>query len=694
LEAVDVDAALPRYGAVMIINGSAMGVFGERTVGSVSMRDGGRRSSRCFSISLGLLGLLGCSGSKQPGTRPPPADGPVDGVVVTGHLLCHAPSGDTTVAWSPGVLQAFFLGGDGAYQAVGIRGGANDQVELDIPDGVRYLLQVGTYYYETDQRTVDVTVEEDHRCNPWAPLAQDDTPVTVTVSKTGSYTQGSDANDSLIIQSFSTGYGFFNAPFTVSPDATSITSAIVLSKFTPLVDAGAGDDLHVFHLRSETIRDPARLRSAQFTHLLDTFAPTVTLQSGQPATISGALQPTTANHTIRFTSDRTKFDADYGGLVAPGRMTVALLADPQSYGVSGVTLAGFELITFAFGSSTASVQPWTFSNVAYADPFPDTWKRTLLIDYLTSRRFRHPSGSLTSWLAVNEQRVPFTGALEVGPSIHPPTHPRIGDANLLAGGKVTFGGTAPVAMSWTASDDADYYDVSIIQLMPNGNITEIAALRTTQTTLAIPPKLFTAGAFYVITLAATAGPADYAGGHIMRFEQQTRTASVISGRLRFIATCGDGLVQPGEDCDTAGESAGCNVDCTLPLCGDGLRNAAAGEACDTAGDTLGCNATCTLPTCGDNYHNIYTEDCDDGDVIDSSNGCSATCTFNHVCGDRRVEFGEGCDGGGVDTSSCNADCVPSQCGDGHVNTAAGEECDDGRLNNDTGHCTTACKLHL
>jgi hypothetical protein len=114
----------------------------------------------------------------------------------------------------------------------------------------------------------------------------------------------------------------------------------VLSKFTPLVDAGAGDDLHVFHLRSETIRDPARPRSAQFTHLLDTFTPTVTLQSGRPATISGALQPTTANHTLSFTSDRTKFDADYGGLVAPDRMTVALLADPQSYGVSGVTLAG------------------------------------------------------------------------------------------------------------------------------------------------------------------------------------------------------------------------------------------------------------------------------------------------------------------------------------------------------------------
>lgn len=225
-----------------MMNDPAMGVLGERAVGSVSMRDGVRRRSRCLGISLVSvgLGLLGCSS----GNQPPPGDGPVSpvGVVVTGHLRCHAPSGDTTVASPPGVLQAFFLRSDGTYQAVETRGAANDRVELNIPDGVRYLLQVGTDYYETDQRTVDVTVEADHRCNPPPLPTQDDTPVTVTVSKTGSYTQGSNVNDSLIIQSFSTGYGFFNAPFTVSPDATSITSAIVLSKFTPLVDASADDD--------------------------------------------------------------------------------------------------------------------------------------------------------------------------------------------------------------------------------------------------------------------------------------------------------------------------------------------------------------------------------------------------------------------------------------------------------------------
>jgi hypothetical protein len=47
------------------------------------------------------------------------------------------------------------------------------------------------------------------------------------------------------------------------------------------------------------------------------------------------------------------------------------------------------------------------------------------------------------------------------------------------------------------------------------------------------------------------------------------------------AVCGDGLVQAGsEDCDAAGESAECNDDCSAAACGDGKLNASAGEVCD------------------------------------------------------------------------------------------------------------------
>ena len=60
--------------------------------------------------------------------------------------------------------------------------------------------------------------------------------------------------------------------------------------------------------------------------------------------------------------------------------------------------------------------------------------------------------------------------------------------------------------------------------------------------------------------------------------------------------CGNGTVEPGEDCDDAGESANCDSDCSPVECGDGLLNVTAGEECDD-GDTVpgdGCSANCAL----------------------------------------------------------------------------------------------------
>ena len=49
--------------------------------------------------------------------------------------------------------------------------------------------------------------------------------------------------------------------------------------------------------------------------------------------------------------------------------------------------------------------------------------------------------------------------------------------------------------------------------------------------------------------------------------------------------------------------------------------------------------------------------------------------FNTSCGDFLLDSLEECDSGGVNTSSCDSDCTFAACGDGYVNTAAGEQCD-------------------
>ena len=77
--------------------------------------------------------------------------------------------------------------------------------------------------------------------------------------------------------------------------------------------------------------------------------------------------------------------------------------------------------------------------------------------------------------------------------------------------------------------------------------------------------------------------------------------------------CGNGVVEEDEACDAAGEAADCNADCTDPVCGDDLVNAAAGEVCEPG--LTGDNATC-----GDCAAVVCEEGFDDCDG-DATNGC-------------------------------------------------------------------------
>src|SRR5262249_52280805 len=145
-----------------------------------------------------------------------------------------------------------------------------------------------------------------------------------------------------------------------------------------------------------------------------------------------------------------------------------------------------------------------------------------------------------------------------------------------------------------------------------------------------------------------------------------------------------------EICDTGGESATCNANCTPARCGDSIVNShtVPPEQCDSGGvDTAACNQDCTIARCGDHYPNSHTvphEQCDDAG---ESATCNANCTMK-ACGDGIVNTtgGEQCDQlGGADTAACNGASAPvatrchfARCGDGYKNaqTVPPEQCDD------------------
>jgi cysteine-rich repeat protein len=122
--------------------------------------------------------------------------------------------------------------------------------------------------------------------------------------------------------------------------------------------------------------------------------------------------------------------------------------------------------------------------------------------------------------------------------------------------------------------------------------------------------------------------------------------------------CGNGVPDVPEQCDDGGNAAGdgCDENCVLEVCGNGVVQGGAGETCDD-GNTVDddrCGAGC-LVECGDGDRDAG-EECDDGNTV-SGDTCSATC-LEEMCGNGRIDFGDECDDGNtVPGDGCSSACT-------------------------------------
>ncbi|MBI4412097.1 MAG: DUF4215 domain-containing protein [Deltaproteobacteria bacterium] len=156
-------------------------------------------------------------------------------------------------------------------------------------------------------------------------------------------------------------------------------------------------------------------------------------------------------------------------------------------------------------------------------------------------------------------------------------------------------------------------------------------------------------------------------------------------------TCGDGIVNSGEQCDGTvgvGEHQKCSEKCALvdvPYCGDGIVSGP--EECES-NSALSAHQSCvnckivTEEYCGDGIKN-GSEECDGNDTT-AGKTCTSNCTFvtttetppeettqettpntttaTGSCGDGTVDTGEECDDGNTtDGDGCQADCTNPEC---------------------------------
>ncbi|MFC1482417.1 DUF4215 domain-containing protein, partial [Myxococcota bacterium] len=155
--------------------------------------------------------------------------------------------------------------------------------------------------------------------------------------------------------------------------------------------------------------------------------------------------------------------------------------------------------------------------------------------------------------------------------------------------------------------------------------------------------------------------------------------------------CGNAFLDPGEICDDGNvlDGDGCSSDCLSDeSCGNGLVDMTVGEQCDEGANNSNapnatCRIDCLVQRCGDGIlDDLQSEVCDDGNQS-SGDGCSADCFSDETCGNGYVDVatGEQCDEGSNNSdtpnSSCRTDCLPQRCSDGILDDLQGEVCDDG-----------------
>lgn len=516
---------------------------------------------------------------------PTPADGTVvacafDTYVVEVGKLRYAPRD-----LSSATIKAYVADGSGFRVVMGVGSSDGTATIAGVPDG-SYDLEVdeinsGRNLYVTSSRSPDLGEVVEGR--PGVPVVTKPSPLTIALSGMTAWQAG----DDLLMESPGAGFSFdlnsflsTSNPPMVGDIALHVTvdlqSADPNSYTPPLIDASQGDSLYLVHITGSGSS-------------VDAFSSnTTTVVDGEATTITGAFShvPQSLVQSDRFSESAFDTIYDHGtfeSLVA--RSTVE--TGP---------VAAFEPTFLTLARSEPTVNGDSTVDVSYGDPWPEVWPRITVDRVQRQRALSIPGTSgLGSVFTVYEDARPRISPHTIAPLTEFPTNLEVGGAAALESATARFDGTAPVLLQWTQTNRPSHFEVTVNQVSVQGGFTRadnVAVLRTTDTHVLIPPDVFVAGQRYVFVVKAVVDSTNYAGGVLLEPSIPRTVLPTTTGPVLVSPSCGNGKKDADEECDTSGESATCNADCSVARCGDGIANVHAGEQCDAGTNSVSCDQTC------------------------------------------------------------------------------------------------------
>ncbi len=546
----------------------------------------------------------------------------------------------------------------------------------NVPDGTSFYLEVAdpsaffTGYFYTDQHSLDLGYFE---------LGRETTPVTQDTELTVHATNMTPwrANDLLWADAFSVATddalgNAGNLQGTATSGATTYDQTWdwrqgfteqgyvflfgIGARTAALIDQPT-DDLTVSHVQDSAIAD-AIGNDYDLQTIVDRMKKTsIGMTDGTPVTVSGAFStvpPSAATMLISADLGAVHPALHDGGRYNSEAFVCQRSAAPGNdgflFGPPLVILSG----STAPGQTSVALPPLQFPTPPVA-----SWQQFMFCYSQHYRELGVP-GAKNPLIAYEwvRTKVPATNTFTLGVQVGTPDHIKANGVSILDSTAVPWDGTKAVQLSWDSVANANRYYVLLYQVTVNAaggrSATAIATFHTKTNSLAIPAQILTKGAMYYARFGAIDSPVDYAGGHLAELGFPYSDARVVSGVFSLGSTCGNGVKETGEACDTGGDSATCNSNCTVPVCGDYHVNAMANEQCDNGPySTATCEANCKPPVCGDGITNAAAgEQCDDGNTA-SNDGCSSTCTLEgcgngtltppfEACDDGNPRAGDGC----------------------------------------------------